>query len=573
MIIKEKQTPRRWGENKRKAAALVTTLALLPVLSGCAGKQAEAPVGGKGAESSTVVSEQAGLTAEDGVLNVCVGASPNTMDPALNVAIDAGTIITHLFEGLYTVSETGEPVPAQAERCEISEDGLTYTFTLRKGLVWSDGTPVTSEDYVYSWRRLVDPASGNSYSYLFQGVAGFQEAIDTNDTSKLQILAPDETTLVVRLTVPDSSFLSMLSAPYFVPTSKKVVEEYGEEWAVSAETYIGNGPYVVKEWTPSSYMLLEKNELYWNAGAVIPPQIKFVFFSDHSAELTAFEAGELHFSDNVPIDEIGRLREAGVLKTMPIMGTYFLNLNTEAAPIDNPLVRKALTLALDREWICKQIGDSGEIPAGAFVPPIINDRSTGGKFRDTGEYYDPTSAGYEANVQAAKEALAQAGYPDGEGLPSFELLYVEGSIYQLIAEAIQSQWAEIGIKSDLIRQEWGTFLSSMQGHNFQTASLSWNGDTDNPMDFLSVFIGDNGNNFSGWANKRYDTLLKEVSETVMDEKTRYEKLHEAEDILMGEWVICPIYYSVDIYLQDPAVTGVKTYITGTKSFITAEFER
>lgn len=503
-------------------------------------------------------------------INVCVGSAPNTLDPSYNVAIDGGTIITHFFEGLYTLPEAGKPVPAQAETCHISEDGLTYTFTLRDGLLWSDHSPLLAEDYVYSWRRLADPASGNTYSYMLQGVAGYEEALESNDMSRLQISAPDSKTLLVRLKVPDNGFLTLVSAPYFVPVQKAAVEKGGETWALSPETYISNGPFIMKEYKDGSYILAEKNPFYWNHRAVVSDEIKFSFFSDHNSELAAFEAKELQFADDLPVEEIQRFKGTEALKTVPLMSTYYLSINTSGEPLDNPLVRKALTLSIDRSWICENIGKSGEIPAGAFVPPVISDAEEGKRFRDGKDYFNALESGNGENKEEARKALVQAGYPEGRGLPVLELLYVEGSVYEAVAEAIQSQWAEVGIKARLRKQEWGSFLSNVQSKNYQIASLSWVADIDDPDDFLSLFLSDGGNNFTGWGDPKYDELLKSLKRTAVDEKTRYKTLHEAEDILFDQWAVCPLYYFVDTYLQAPELKGVKVAPSGIKSFVYAQ---
>lgn len=560
--------------HKRKLFFTLVSLILAMNLAACAENTAE----GSG-EATGQVSSSAGIQGpasgqepepeEEGVLRVCVSSTPNTLDPTFNNAMDISTILLHLFEGLYSLDQEDIPRPAQAESCDISPDGKTYTFHLREGLAWSDGSPLTAGDYVYSWQRLADPASGTSTSYLLAGVAGYQEVQESGDPQKLQVSAPDDRTFVVQLNAPAAYFLDLVSSGYFLPVQQKTIAENGEQWALSPDTYVGNGPYRLKEWVPDSHILMEKNPAYWNAQAIGPDSIEFMLTASDTSQLAAFTSGELDFVDSVPVNEIPRLAQEGKLQTVPLLSTYYISFNVEKAPFDNLLVRKAFTLALDRGWLCENVGKSGEIPAGAFVPDAVMDAAPGSRFRDAGSYYDPSAEGYAQNFVQAQEALAQAGYPDGAGFPTVELLYVEGSVYQAMAESVQHQWEKLGVRVELVQQEWGTFLGSMNGHDFQIASLAWTADYNDPSSFLDLWTTDGGNNFTGWSNAEYDALIREAM-MAGDTQTHFAKLHEAEDLLFDEWLLCPIYYYVDAYLQSPALNNLYASVYGTKYFMYAD---
>ncbi|MEG0853727.1 MAG: peptide ABC transporter substrate-binding protein, partial [Angelakisella sp.] len=426
-------------------------------------------------------------------LAAVVGPDPDTIDPALNSAVDGGTVIKHVFEGLYTLDKNGVPVPAQAEKVELSEDLMTYTFTLRDGLTWSDGTPITSEDFIYSWNRAIDPATAADYAYMF-------ECIDGYAAGKLNMTAPDAKTLVVKLIAPTAYFLELTAFPTYMPVQKATVEKNGEKWALAADTYIGNGPYVMKEWVEGSHMLLAQNEKYWDVKSLGPKTIRLMLTDDDVAQLSAYKNGTVQFIDSVPNDEIDTLKKHPDYGVMGQIGTYYISFNVKKAPLDNPKVRQALTLAIDRDWIVTNVGKADQIPAGAFVPPALTDADPTKSFRDAKpNYYDPSFEAYEANLAEAKKLLAEAGYPDGAGFPAIEYLYNAGTGHQLIGEALQNMWKELGITVNLVSQEWATFLQSRKNGDYFIARNGWLGDYNDPISFLDMWITDGGNNDAQWS--------------------------------------------------------------------------
>ncbi|NLZ93532.1 MAG: peptide ABC transporter substrate-binding protein [Firmicutes bacterium] len=509
-----------------------------------------------------------GSSSEEIVLPVHIGSNPDTIDPALNSAVDGATLIIHAFEGLYTLDKDGVPVPAQAEKVELSDDELTYTFTLRDGLKWSDGTDLTAEDFVYSWNRAVDPETGSDYEYMFESIVGYQDAREGK--GKLAVKALDEKTLEVKLIAKTPYFLELTAFPTFSPVQKATVEENGEQWALAPETYIGNGPYKMTEWVPSSHIVYEKNENYRDVDALGPDKIKFVLMGDPNAVLTAFEKGEILFGDDIPTEEIDTWRDKDEFYIEGQLGTYYISFNTQAEPFDNPLVREAFSLAINREFICREIGKAGQQPAGAFVPTGLRDADPTKEFREVGgNYYDPSEAAYEDNLARAKELMKEAGYENGEGFPTVEYIYnVESDGHRLIAEALQQMWAELGVEVTLGSQEWNAFLNTRKNGDYQIARNGWLGDYNDPISFLDMWITGSGNNDAQWSNAEYDKLIAEIKAS-SDPEERFKKMHEAEDIIFEESMLAPIYYYVDLYLMSNKLQNAYSSPLGYKYFMYA----
>ena len=553
----------------KKLALLLAAMMLVVSVAGCgsntSASSSSQAAGESGAESSAAQNTAAvsPVTSWDGKeLSVVVGPDPDTIDPALNSTVDGGTMIAHAFEGLFALDKDGVPQPAQAESYTLSEDGLTYTFTLRDGLKWSDGTPLTAEDFAYSWQRAIDPATAADYSYMFECIDGYADG-------KLDVTAVDEKTLEVKLIAPTAYFLELTAFPTYMPVQKATVEANGEQWALSAETYIGNGPYKISEWQRGSHITMVQNENYSNVEALGPESIRFNLVEDDVAQLSAYKTGEVLFVDTVPNDEIDALKPNEDYYVMDQIGTYYVSFNVQKAPLDNPKVRQALILAVDRDWICVNVGKADQVPAGAYVPPALSDADPTQSFREVGgDYYDPSFEAYEDNLAKAKEILAEAGYPNGEGLPTIEYLYNEGTAHQQIGEALQSMWGELGVKVELVSQEWATFLNSRKNGEYNVARNGWLGDYNDPISFLDMWITGGGNNDAQWSNPEYDKLITEIKSTG-DQAVRMEKMHQAEDMIFADWMLCPLYYYTDIYMLSPVVDNTWASPLGFKYFMYA----
>lgn len=494
-------------------------------------------------------------------LVVCIGPEPDTIDPALNSAVDGGTLLIHAFEGLMGLDKDGVPVKAQAESYTISDDGLTYTFKLRDGLKWSDGEPLTSADFAYAWSRAIDPETAADYEYIFESIEGYEEG-------SLNVTTPDDKTIVVKLIAATPYFLELCAFPTFFPVRKDIVESSPDKWTLDPNTYICNGPYVLSEWVRDSHMIYTKNPNYWNISKIGPKSIKFLLMNDDNAVLAAFENEQILLADSMPNDEIETWRDRKEFNIEGQLGTYYVSFNVQKPPLDNPKVRKALTLAIDREYITENIAKAGEEPAGAFVAIGLSDYDVTKEFREVGgNYYDPSGAAYEANVEEAKKLLVEAGYPNGEGLPIIEYIYnVESSAHQLIGEALQDMWKKIGVRIELGSQEWNTFLNTRKNGEYTMARNGWLGDYNDPISFLDMWVTGGGNNDAQWSNKEYDALITKIKQS-SDRKERMELMHKAEDIIFEESMLCPIYYYVDIYLKSEKLKGFYSSPLGFKYFM------
>lgn len=493
-------------------------------------------------------------------LAVCVGPEPDTIDPALNSSVDGATLVIHAFEGLMTLDSTGTPVLGQAKEYKVSDDNLTYTFTLRDNLQWSDGTPITAEDFIYSWNRAIDPKTAADYEYMFDAIEGYADG-------KLNVTAPDDKTLVVKLNSVTPYFLELTAFPAYSPVQKATVEANGEKWATDPSTYVTNGAYTLTEWVHSSYMIYTKNDKYWNKDAVKSETIKFVLMDDDNAQLSAFQNGELSMIDSMPTDELDTLSKEPTFHKEGQLGTYYISFNTQDEVLKNALVRKALILAIDRTYICEKIGKSGQVEAGAFVPIGLSDADAKKEFREVGgDYYDPTD--YTGNLEKAKAALAEAGYPNGEGLPTIEYLYNTNSGNQLIGEALQDMWSKIGVKVSLASQEWATFLNTRKSGGYDIARNGWLGDYNDPISFLDMWTTGGGNNDAQWSNTGYDALIEKIKAS-SDQAERMKLMHEAEDMIFSDWMLCPIYYYVDTFLLAENVEGFYSSPLGFKYFMYA----
>ena len=536
---------------KKRSLALLLALVLTMsmALSACGNKKDSSK------ESGT---DETGATTEVTTLSVVTGPEPDTIDPALNSSVDGGTMINHTFEGLTRLdTDSTSYVAGQAENWEISDDGLTYTFHLRDGLKWSDGSDLTANDFVYGWNRAVNPDTAADYEYLFDVVNGYEE-------KELNVVAKDDKTLVVTLNNRCPYFLELCAFPAFFPIKQDVIESAGESWTLDPSTYIGNGPYKLKEWQHDSYILLEQNENYWDVASLQPKEIKFVLMSDPSAQLAAYESGVVLFIDDVPTAEIAAQKDQDDFHMEGQLGITFVTYNTQNEYLNNPLVRKALTLAVDRTYIAEQIGQAGQQPAAAFIPTGLTDADATKEFRAVGgDYYNPTD--YEGNVELAKQALEEAGYPNGEGLPTFTYLTNEAGANVDIAEALQNMWSKIGVNVNVDTQEWNTFQETRKNGEFDISRGGWLGDYNDPVTFLDMWITGGGNNDAQWSNADYDALIKKIK-TTTDPAERMQYMHDAEDIIFDEWMLSPIYYTVDLYKINSKLQGFYSSKLGFKFF-------
>lgn len=500
----------------------------------------------------TMMTAAAEEAAEGKQLSVQVGPDPETIDPALNSAVDGGNMILHAFECLLTIDENGQIAPGQAEEWGVSDDGLTWTFKLREGLKWSDGSDLTANDFVYSWKRVCDPNVAAPYAETVLGmVEGFDEAIEGN-LDALAVTAVDDLTLEVKLSSPYPFFESLAAFATLSPVQQATVEANGDAWAIDAATYISNGPFMVTEWVPGAYIIMSKNPNYWNADAIKLGSIKWNLIEDSNASYSAYQSGEVLMIKDVPTEEIPSLEGNEEFYVEPIIGTYYISYNTQVEPLDNPLVRKALNLAIDREYVANTLMQGTYSPATNFMGPGWMD-TDGTEFMDNANGGEPYMSA-TADIEGALAALEEAGYPNGEGLPVLHYTTNDAGYHKAVAEYLQQAWKEIGVTLEVDIVEWSSFTPMRRSGDFEIARNGWVGDYADPSNMLDLLYSTNGNNDGKFTNADYDAAM-DLSRSTTDAAERSAALHEAEDILMAESACCPLAYYNDFWLQSSKIEG------------------
>lgn len=504
------------------------------------------------------------VEADGVVLNVQVGSEPATIDPAKNSAADAATLINHAFEGLMKLDKDGKIVEGQAAKYEVNDDQTVYTFTLRDDAKWSDDKAVTAEDFVYAWQRLVNPDTGADYNYMIDMVLNANDIMEgKKKPEELGIKAIDEKTVEVTLEKQTPYFLEVCAFPATFPVRKDIVESNGETWSTNPETYVGNGPYKLQSWEHQSKMTYVQNEKYYGVEDLGPDTINFVLMEDQNTILSAFKNGEILMGDDLPSEEIDAMKDNGLVVESQL-GTYYLSINTQKDVLNNEKVREALSLAIDRNYLVEKIAKGGQIPADTFVPTGLTDADGKTEFHENAtKWYDVND--YEGNVKKAKELLKEAGYENGKGLPSIELMCNQG--HEPIMEAVQNMWKEnLGVNSTISSQDWNVFIQTRKDGDFQVARDGWLADYNDPISFIDMWVTGGGNNNAHWSNAEYDKLVKEIKSTT-DSAKRYELMHKAEDMLAKESPVVPLYYYTDLYLISDKLEGMYTSPLGYKYFM------
>ena len=531
-------------------------------LAACGGSKS-----GSTATSGSTAGSTAGGTNTAG-FTVQYGSNPETLDPALNSAIDGANTIITIFEPLLLINENNEVIGGQAESWETSEDGLTWTFTMRDGLKWSDGTDLNAKDFEYSFKRMVDPNTAAPYAETclgmidgFEEAAGFPDA-DGNPTAEpnpdaLNVKASDDgKTLTIVLSYPCSYFDKMAAFATMSPVQQATVEANGDAWCTSPDTFVSNGPYMITDWTPSERIVLTKNPNYvggWDSSKIVSDTITLLLLEDSSASYAAYNSGEAVLIKDVPTDEIPSLTKAedgGDFYVDTILGTYYVSLNLQRDAFKDAKVRKALSLAIDRDYVANTIMQGTYTAADSIVGPGIVDES--GYFHDNGNA-PYISADYEANLAEAKKLLEEAGYPNGEGYPTIEYSTNDAGYHVPLAEYLQQAWGDLGITLTINKMEWSSFTPARRAGEYDVARNGWVMDYNDPSNMLDLFCSGNGNNDGKYSNPEFDAAID--ASRVADSAEHFAQLHKAEDILMEDMGCLPIAYYNDYWLQSPALKG------------------
>jgi oligopeptide transport system substrate-binding protein len=487
-----------------------------------------------------------------GILHIGNGTEPQDLDPHTVTGVPEHRVIMALLEGLVTEHPRDlSPQPGVAERWEVSPDGLTYAFHLRRDARWSNGDAVTARDFIGSWQRMLNPALAGEYAYKLFYVANaeayYRREID--DFTQVGFRLIDDYTLEIRLRDRTPFFLAMMAShyswwPVHLPTVERFggLERKGTAWTRPGN-FVGNGPFQLKTWRTGQVIVVERNPHYWDRDTVRLNEIHFHAIESIDTEERMFRTGQLHLTNEVPLARIDAYRRdrPEVLRTDPYLGTYFYRFNVTRPPFDDVRVRRALALAVDRESIVRNVTRGGQVAAYHFTPP------------DTAGY--TTTARLTGDIEDARRLLAEAGYPGGRGFPRFELLYNTSENHRIIAEAIQQMWrTQLGIDAVLVNQEWKVYLDSQDNLAYQVCRAGWIADYVDPHVFLDMWITGGGNNDTGWSHAEYDTLLRSAL-GAPDDAARYAIYDRLEHILMEELPIMPLYFYSRVKLKHPTVRG------------------
>ena len=543
---------------KKRIIVAALAIAGAMALSGCGGSKS----GGDGTKSGDTTQTAAAKK----ILTIQLGPDVESIDPALNSAVDGANYILFAFDNLLKMDKDGKVVPGLAEKYEVSDDQLTWTFHLRDGLKWSDGSALTADDFVYSWQRLVDPSVAAPYAQTVLGmVEGYDDAIgrpdaDGNttvdpDPTKLKVEATDDKTLVVHMAKPTPYFDKLAAFVSLSPVKKDVVEANPDGWSIDPKTYISTGPFKLTGWEPGSYLMFEKNENYWDADSIKLDGIKCLLMQDQNAAFSAYESGDALMIKEVPTQEITTLKERSDFHIDPILGTYYLDLNNTLDEFKDSRVREALSLALDRKYISETITSGTYTPASGFVSEGVTDWD-GSAWQDhiTDKSVYINIDDHDANLAKAKELLKEAGYENGVGLPEMVYSTNDASYHKKIAEYLQQAWGELGLKVDVNIVEWKSFTPQRRSGNYQIARDGWVMDYNDPSNILELALTGNGNNNSKYSNPEFDGLMNKAA-TEKDPQTRFGYLHQAEDLIMKDTAMVPLLYYNDFYLQSDKITG------------------
>ena len=522
---------------KKKITAALLTLTLLST----------------GALSGCVTADPAVTAGEEGKgITVAISSDTGTMDPAGSIALTYLAYSVTALDELLTFDEKGEIEYRAAESYEVNDDSTVWTFHLREDALWSDGSPVTSADFINTITRALDPASGSGYAnYLFP--IENAEAIYNGeaDMTSLGVETPDDSTLVFHLAEPCVYFLDLLRLPVYTPSCSEYADSVDSGWDRDPETSLSNGPFRLAEYVPDQYFVLEKNEYYWNADAVDLDAITYRFFDDTQSMANAYEAGEVDVATSLSSTVMEAYEGTDDLFVTDQIATRYIYMNLDVEPLNDVRVREAINLAVNREELCQIVGSDTE-PTYNLVAKYMKDKNTG-------EYFvDEADQPFEEDVAKAQQLLAEAGYPDGEGFPELTYSYPTLEMDSDTAQVIQEQLKEnLNITINLEAQELQANYSTRYAGDFDLCRMNWTADFADPYTYLSMLLSNSTYNCSGIDDPEYDSIVA-ASNSESDPAKRSELLHQAEQLAVGEqFYIIPLFAMKSVNLVDPDITGIR----------------
>ncbi len=471
------------------------------------------------------------------------GSEPESLDPHKFEGMPEFRIYWSLFEGLATIDPvTGGPVPGLAESWEISDDGLQYTFKLRK-TVWSDGIKITAQTVVDSWLRGMNPETASPSAWLpnmfIKGAEDYNSGAAGPEA--VQIRALDDYIFQIDLVGPLPYVIDALTSYAFAVVPMHNIEKYGSEW-IFPEHFVGNGPFLLEEWKPNEYVSVVPNNKYWDKKNVRLSRVIYLPVEDNVTVYNMFKSGEVDWITEIPKDMIEQAKQNGNTHIAPSLETYYYVINNYRPPFDDPRVRKALAISFDRKELVDSVSRGGEVPAYSFIPPNMPGY--------------PGDALFQENIEKARELLAAAGFPDGKGFPFFDILYNDSDDHKKIAEYIQQAWEEnLGVKCRLYNEVWQTYLAARRAHDFAVARAAWTGDYTDANTFLGTYVSGNAGNDGLYSNQNYDAAIRKAA-IMPDSPERQQMLRKAETYLIGDDMgVIPIYFYVSTNMIDTKKWG------------------
>lgn len=533
------------GMKKRLSVFFLFILLISLILNGCSSKGIE---GEPAAGESETKKEQK--------LTINAISEPPSLDPALIDNQIAGDISNQLFEGLVRLDEKGNVVAGVAESWDISDDKTVYTFHLNKNAKWSNGDPVTAEDFIFSWERVLNPevaAPLGSNLFFIKNGAAYNEGT-VKDFNEVGIKAPNEQTLEITLERPTSFFLELTSFFTLLPVNKKVVEA-NDKWATDAKTFVSNGPFQLQEWKHDQELVMVPNENYWAKEVVKLDELKWVMVNDQNTEYGMYKSGEIAIAEQIPNSIKSQLIQSGDAEKLPSASVAYLRFNHENKVFSNPKIRKALSMALDRQLIVDKVTQGGETPAFSFIPNGLGNGV--GEFREQAG----DSLYKDKSVEEAKQLLEEGKAELGlSSLPKVTLLFYTSDLYNQLTQAMQEMWKKnLGLEVELKTMERKVFVQNVQKGNYELAIYSTGADYNDAQNLLGQFTTGDVYNYSKISIPAYDELVKKV-DAELDLNKRAEYMQEAEKVLLEDMAIAPLYFNNKVYLQQDNVKNVYRYI-------------
>lgn len=540
----------------RKFLVLASLFIVAAILvTGCVPKGGDTPKNDAPAASDTPTSgTDTPAAGAAKILRTNNGSEPGSLDPALAQGTHESWVLDHTFEGLMKLDENGMVVEGMAKEYKVSDDFLTYTFTLRDDIKWSNGDPVTAHDFEFAWKRALDPDLAADYAFQLYYIKG-GEAYNTEEGSLdgVAVKALDDKTLEVTLEAPTGYFLELTAFYTYYPVNKAVVES-NPDWAKNADTHISNGPFTLTEWEHDASLKIRKNPNYYDAANVPLDGVDFTIIDDVNTTWQGYEGGEYDFLVDVPQAVTAKLQEEGnpELVIGGMVGTYYYNLNPAIKPLNNVKVRKGLSMTLDRKTIVEKIAQGGEIAAEGVVPFGIFDENGN-------EYRDGVGQLIEYNVEEGKKLFAEGLEEEGmtpEDFKKIVILYNTLESHKKIAQAAQEMWrVNLGIEVQLENVDFQVKLDREKDGDYHISRGGWIGDYMDPMTFIDLWWSDSSFNDVNYNNPKYDELVYTAKGTA-DQKIRFEAMRKAEKMLMEDMPVVPVYFYTQPYVQKPYVTGV-----------------